>query len=120
MSNTSFHDDTITAIIDATRVHRRERSHQLEQLKGHGAPRRIELGHHEVVIGRAEIADITLLSERASRRHATIVPKKDDHVIRDCDSRNGVYLNGIRVHSAILRDGDVLQIADGIFVFRES
>jgi pSer/pThr/pTyr-binding forkhead associated (FHA) protein len=37
----------------------------------------------------------------------------------DNDSRNGVFLNGVKVHSAVLRDGDVIQVADSVFVYHE-
>ena len=29
------------------------------------------------------------------------------------------FLNGVKVHSAILRDGDVIQLADNVFVYHE-
>jgi pSer/pThr/pTyr-binding forkhead associated (FHA) protein len=37
----------------------------------------------------------------------------------DLDSANGVLLNGIKAHSAVLHEGDTLQIGDVVFVFRE-
>jgi pSer/pThr/pTyr-binding forkhead associated (FHA) protein len=37
----------------------------------------------------------------------------------DNDSHNGVLLNGVSVHSAVLRDGDVIHVADSVFVYRE-
>ena len=37
----------------------------------------------------------------------------------DNDSHNGVFLNGVKVYSAVLRDGDVIQVADSIFVYSE-
>ena len=38
---------------------------------------------------------------------------------RDLDSRNGVYLNGLRIHAVILRNGDVLQCGDVVFEYKE-
>ena len=37
----------------------------------------------------------------------------------DNDSDNGVILNGAKIHSAVLRDGDVIQVADNVFVYHE-
>jgi pSer/pThr/pTyr-binding forkhead associated (FHA) protein len=37
----------------------------------------------------------------------------------DLESSNGVFLNGVRVHSAALHEGDVIQIGDAVLVFRE-
>lgn len=39
--------------------------------------------------------------------------------MRDNDSRNGFYLNGLRVYSAMLREGDVIQVTDCVFVYHE-
>jgi pSer/pThr/pTyr-binding forkhead associated (FHA) protein len=40
-------------------------------------------------------------------------------VLADNDSENGVFLNGVKIHSAVLRDGDVIQMADNVFVYHE-
>ena len=37
----------------------------------------------------------------------------------DQNSANGVYLNGTKTHSAVLRDGDQLQLADVVLIYRE-
>jgi pSer/pThr/pTyr-binding forkhead associated (FHA) protein len=37
----------------------------------------------------------------------------------DLESRNGVYLNGVKVHSALLHDGDNIQLGTVVFVFHE-
>jgi pSer/pThr/pTyr-binding forkhead associated (FHA) protein len=37
----------------------------------------------------------------------------------DLESANGVYLNGVRVHSAGLFEGDTIQIGDVLLMFRE-
>ncbi len=103
-------------------VARRERDlrlHFLQQIEGEGAPQRITLERPEVVIGRAADADIRITSDRASLHHAFLSRRQQDYAIRDHDSRNGVFLNGVKVHSAVLRDGDVLQVADTVFIYYE-
>ena len=42
-----------------------------------------------------------------------------DCVFFDNDSHNGIFLNGVKIHSAVLRDGDVIQAADSTFVYYE-
>ena len=37
----------------------------------------------------------------------------------DLQSRNGVYVNGVKVHSAVLHDGDSVQMGSILFVFHE-
>lgn len=100
-------------------VGRRSRPPFLRQLEGPGAPKRITLDKPEMVIGRDEKADITLPSANVSRRHARIRCRQHEVSVCDFDSRNGVFLNGIKVHSAVLRDGDVIQVADVVFEFYE-
>jgi len=78
------------------------------------------LNKPELVIGRDEKADITLPSANISRRHALIKCRHQEVSIHDFESRNGVFLNGIKVHSAVLRDGDVVRLADCVFDFYEA
>jgi pSer/pThr/pTyr-binding forkhead associated (FHA) protein len=117
--STSEIEATIAAGITVVRKSRGGRAHLLEQIKGEGAPRMVVLGSEQLVIGRAEEAEVRLWTRRASRQHAVLALKGTDYVIRDNDSHNGVFLNGVRIHSASLRDGDVIQIADCAFVYRE-
>lgn len=61
-------------------------------------------------IGRSLSADVHLEDQTVSRRHAMIV--RDGTSIRALDDRsmNGLYVNGERVDSAEVRDGDELLI----------
>jgi pSer/pThr/pTyr-binding forkhead associated (FHA) protein len=72
-----------------------------------------------MIIGRDEKADIKLPSVNVSRRHAVIKCSQHEVSVHDFESRNGVFLNGIKVHSAVLRDGDIIQLADVVFDFYE-
>ena len=53
-----------------------------------------------------------------SRRHALITLYESEIMVEDLDSANGLFLNGIKIHSATLRDGDVFQIGGVVFSFR--
>lgn len=61
-------------------------------------------------IGRSLSADVHLEDQTVSRRHAMIV--RDGESIRALDDRsmNGLYVNGERVESATLQDGDELLV----------
>jgi predicted component of type VI protein secretion system len=101
---------------------RRERltsHHMLEQIEGDGPSAQIALDKDEMVIGRAPDAHIRLASKKASRQHLFLRLRGTDCVMVDNDSHNGVLLNGVNVHSAVLRDGDVIHVADSVFVYRE-
>ena len=117
--NTAKANATLPTNIVVARKERDLRLHFLQQTEGEGAPQRITLEKPELVIGRAEGVDIRLASERASRQHALLSRRQQDYVIRDNDSRNGIFLNGVKVHSATLRDGDVLQVANSVFIYHE-
>jgi pSer/pThr/pTyr-binding forkhead associated (FHA) protein len=106
----------------ATHVRRMERHDgpfSLLQVEGPGAGQSFLIDKNEMVIGRADDADVKVRSEGISRRHARLERKGADYVVRDNDSVNGILLNGVKVHSAVLRDGDVIQAGDAVFVYRE-
>ncbi|WP_264960678.1 FHA domain-containing protein [Mycobacterium kiyosense] len=70
-----------------------------------------------VTIGRADDNDIVIPEVLASRHHATLIPGPNGTEIRDNRSINGTFVNGTRVESAILRDGDVVTIGNIDLVF---
>jgi len=101
------------------RMSRQARKPFLQLVEGPGAPRRFILNKPEMIVGRDKQADIPLPSAKVSRRHARITCRPHEVTIHDFESRNGVFLNGIKVHSAVLRDGDIVQLADFVFEFCE-
>ena len=80
--------------------------------QGTGAPNDFPTHQRELILGRDESADIPMPSAKCSRLHATLTLKSQEYTIRDRDSRHGVLLNGVNVHAAVLRDGDLLQLGD--------
>jgi pSer/pThr/pTyr-binding forkhead associated (FHA) protein len=98
---------------------RESRRHSLEQIDGEGAARQIVLEAGESVMGRADDARVHLASNRASRHHGFLTVRGTDCVLCDNDSRNGIFLNGVKIQSAVLRDGDVIHVADSTFVYYE-
>jgi pSer/pThr/pTyr-binding forkhead associated (FHA) protein len=93
----------------------------LEMVQGPGAPRTHPLDRAECVVGRAVDADIVINSTDLSRRHVAFRRAANGQVsLVDLDSRNGAFLNGIRVHSAVLHEGDSVQLGSIVFVFREA
>jgi ABC-type multidrug transport system fused ATPase/permease subunit len=72
-----------------------------------------------VTIGRANDNDIVIPDVLASREHATLTLTPLGTEIRD-RSINGTFVNGIRVGSAILTEGDVVTIGNVDLVFSNS
>lgn len=110
---------TITASVSMLRRERGMRRHTLEQIEGDGTSAQVALTQEETVIGRGSDTQIRVASKRASRQHAVLRLHGTDCMLVDNDSHNGVFLNGVKVHSAVLRDGDVIQVADSTFVYHE-
>ena len=119
LTNMTEYDATITGNAQILRRQRDSRRHSLEQFEGDGGARVVTLEGTEMVIGRSPDAQVRLSSKRASRQHAFLRLYNTDCMIFDNDSHNGVFLNGVKVYSAVLRDGDVIQVADSIFVYSE-
>ena len=72
-----------------------------------------------MVVGRSVQVHISIDSGLISRRHIVLKRAGPEYSCEDLNSSNGMFLNGVKVHSAVLRDGDTLQIGDVVFVFRE-
>ena len=92
---------------------------RLEIINGGFEGTTFDLTEDEVVIGRNPTTDITLLDEGISREHALLLFDEDvpGFVIEDLASTNGTRLNGKRIRSASLADGDEIQIGQTLFRF---
>jgi hypothetical protein len=62
------------------------------------------------VIGRHHECDISIPSEEISRRHAQVKPTPDGLLVEDLGSSNGTFINGQRVQSGLLKNGDELRL----------
>ena len=92
---------------------------RLEILNGGFEGMTYDLTTEEIVIGRNPTTDITLLDEGISREHAMVLFDEDvpGFVIEDLASTNGTKVNGKRVRSAPLAEGDEIQIGQTLFRF---
>jgi pSer/pThr/pTyr-binding forkhead associated (FHA) protein len=70
------------------------------------------------VVGRNDDNDIVLESTKVSRYHARIARVDGEHRIEDLASKNGTWLNGVRLaRPEPLRHGDLIRIGDTVLVF---
>lgn len=76
---------------------------------GKRAGRAISMKRDKLLIGRAEECDLRPLSEEVSRKHCAIIKKDDVLWAKDLRSRNGTFVNGLRI-------GEPKQLADGDLV----
>jgi ABC transport system ATP-binding/permease protein len=70
-------------------------------------------------IGRANDNDIVIQDVLASRHHAFLVQSPLGTEIRDARTINGTFVNGVRVGSAVLSEGDVVTIGNIDLVFTD-
>ncbi|MDD4867374.1 MAG: ATP-binding cassette domain-containing protein [Mycobacterium sp.] len=70
-------------------------------------------------IGRSLDNDIVIHDVLASRHHAFLTPTPLGTEIRDAHSINGTFVNGIRVGSAVLSEGDIVTIGNVDLVFSD-
>ena len=83
----------------------------------------IPLERDQVVLGRALEADVRINDTRVSRKHARIniihnaETGEDDYLLTDLKAKNGTFLNGQKVASETLQDGDKITIGEHILRF---
>ncbi len=87
----------------------------IEQGKDRGQVR--EFNGPEVTIGRTGESDLTIAEAGVSRQHARITFDGARWVLSDMGSANGTLLNGAKVASEPLENGDRIGIAGAVLVF---
>ncbi|MGB8909329.1 MAG: FhaA domain-containing protein [Candidatus Cybelea sp.] len=68
-------------------------------------------------IGRSDDGEIVLLDLSVSRAHAVVEVRAGEAIVRDLGSTNGTYLNGKRIETGTLRDGDELRFGNTRMLF---
>lgn len=83
---------------------------------------RFELDKEQLSIGRHPDCDIQIEDSAVSTRHAIIstranryLPEQVDIVLKDLDSTNGTYVNGVKVDQQRLADEDEIRVAWNTF-----
>jgi diguanylate cyclase (GGDEF)-like protein len=82
-----------------------------------------KIAKEKTVIGRGNQADIHVVDDGISRRHAEIVHDAHGIYVRDLGSTNGTFCNGERVSEQQLKDGDKIQVGSTTilkFTFHDS
>ena len=80
----------------------------------------VALKEGEHLLGRDGDVAVWLESPTVSRHHARIYVAGSDATIEDLDSKNGTYLRGERLASAVrLTDGDEIRLGDVLVRFRQ-
>jgi hypothetical protein len=72
----------------------------------------IPLTENEYRIGRQRDNEIQLGDLGVSGHHARIYRGPDAYVVEDLKSRNGTWLNGVRIYHSSLKDGDTVRVGE--------
>ena len=72
----------------------------------------IQLDRTAMTIGRTAQTDICIPSTLISRQHARLEVSIDAVVVEDLNSTNGCFVNDRRIQKKMMREGDVLTLAD--------
>jgi diguanylate cyclase (GGDEF)-like protein len=123
--STDFEDETkVAESAEAPKPGARDRDRAyLIVLAGSAVGEMYKIAKDETTIGRGSQADIQVIDEGISRRHASIKLEGDRVMVTDLGSTNGTFLNGERVTSHSLRDGDKIQVGSTTilkFTFHDS
>jgi transcriptional regulator with GAF, ATPase, and Fis domain len=78
------------------------------------------MNREEVSIGREPSNEISFLDSSVSRRHCLIRKEGEVFQIRDLESRNGTFVNGVPLKERTLEHTDQIQIGSSVLVFLTS
>ena len=70
----------------------------------------IKEGKH--TLGRAPTCDVKIASTSISKEHATLLAVGDKLILSDLDSRNGTFVNGVKIQNQRLNIGDKISLHD--------
>jgi len=83
-----------------------------------GKPSRVyQVEYKNTLIGRGKDTQLLLPDISVSRHHARIVNENDAFTIQDLGSQNGTTVNGQRIQSQVLKNGDEIQLGKFMLLF---
>ncbi|HET8933308.1 MAG TPA: sigma 54-interacting transcriptional regulator [Polyangiales bacterium] len=72
--------------------------------------RRVQLSELPVHFGRSQDIDVRLTDSAVSERHLRLEPCEAGLLARDLGSKNGTFVNGVRVHTALVTEGTSIRV----------
>jgi two-component system, NtrC family, response regulator GlrR len=72
--------------------------------------RRVQLAELPVHFGRSQDNDVRLSDSAVSERHLRLEPCDAGLLARDLGSKNGTFVNGVRMHTALITEGTSIRI----------
>lgn len=79
--------------------------------------KRHPLKGRSLIVGRGGGAELDVNDALVSREHCVIERLDGGYLLRDLDSRNGTYVNGLRITEKFLEFGDRIRVGDTVLLF---
>ena len=84
-----------------------------------------QLQHEQdLQLGREKSCSLWIEDSVVSELHASVHPQLTDKgwqvELRDCESRNGTFVNGVKIDRCLLRSGDVIRVGNSLLHFQVS
>ena len=76
-----------------------------------------EINKPVMTFGRDQTNDFCIPNPNISRKHFTIKFESSNYLILDNNSLNGMIVNGFKIKKSILKNNDIIEIADAKFIF---
>lgn len=107
-----------TIIVDFREIKNTRTCNRLLVIAGELKNNTYLLDRRQLMIGRDKSADLRIPDKSVSKFHALICMKENKCVLKDLNSRNGVIVNGSRIHEMkLLMDADKIEIGSHLFAF---
>lgn len=88
----------------------------LIQVQSDGGTKPATVNRSRTLIGRQTGCHVRIRSGEVSREHCEIVVQEGSAVVRDKGSRNGTFVNGVKVVEKRLEAGDLLAVGPLVFL----
>jgi len=89
----------------------------LHVISGNDRGKQYPLVNASTAIGRGADQDFVLADIAVSRKHVVITVEGDRYRVRDLGSGNGTLVNGVKVTTGLLTDGDQIEIGNSLLRF---
>lgn len=81
--------------------------------------KRISLNTCNFIVGRGLNSNLVLDDAQASRQHIAIITEGSIYTLKDLNSRNGTFLNGNKISTAVLNNSDVIKAGTSTIIFNK-
>src|SRR4051812_2995732 len=92
--------------------------YRLKVLVGPNSGKSFNLPYGQVYVGRGDNNDIILQSHNVSKRHCVLEVHTGEVILRDQDSANGTFVNGVLAREKKLKLGDRISVGEFVLMLK--